>query len=120
MLRFRRTQFSLSGIVPLSVADWNTTWSGAPPLSAMETRAGLRWPSGRRRIRSLRAFPSCHAVSAVKVGKSWSALVSCASRTLGCLLVSFWGLGCWDEYGGLASVLGAERAMIDVVGCLLS
>ena len=103
--------------MPLSVADWNTTWSGAPPLRAMETRAGLRWPSGRLRIRSLSAFPSCQAVSAVKVGKIWSALVSCASRTLGCFLVSFWFLCC--EYGELTSVLGAERAMIDVVGCLL-
>lgn len=76
----RRTQFSLSGIVPLSVALWKTTWSGTPPdvavARAMEIKAGLRVPCGRERMRSRRAVPRVQAVLVVKVLKVCSWLTS--------------------------------------------
>lgn len=56
-----------------------------PPLvavaSAMEIRAGLRWLSGRDRIRVRSALPSVQAVSAVKERKVCSGLVSWVMRT---------------------------------------
>ena len=130
VLRLRRTQFSLSGTVPDSVALWNTTCSGLPPASAMEMSAGLRWPAGRASSRARRAVPSVQAVSAVNVRKVYASLVSWAMRTAGWLvvcgggvsLVCFEGLGWkWEAGydGGLTSVLGAVRAILEELGVLL-
>lgn len=59
-----------------------------PPLGAVaraiEIRAGLRWESGRERMRERRAVPRVQAVEAVKVLKVWEGLVSSAMRTAGC------------------------------------
>ena len=96
VLRLRRTQFSLSGTVPDSVALWKMTCGALLlPLpvavaSAMEMSAGLRWPGGRARSRVRRAVPSSQPVSVVKVRKVYSSLVSWAIRTAGCVRLRFW------------------------------
>ena len=100
VLRLRRTQFSLSGTVPDSVALWNRMCAGLLPpslpvavASEMEMSAGLRWPAGSARSRVRRALPSSQAVSVVKVRKVYSSLVSWAIRTAGCV-----GLDCWVSF----------------------
>lgn len=51
-------------------------------------------------------------MSAVKVWKMCSALVSCAIRIRGCFAISFLVFIRFCARDGLTSVLGAERAMV--------
>lgn len=50
----------------------------------MEIRAGLRWSSGRERIRERRARPRDHAVVAVNEGKIALGEVSWRASSVGC------------------------------------
>lgn len=88
VFRLRRTQLSLSGIVPSSVAHWKTVCSGPLPgvavVRAIEMRAGLRCSEGRERIRSRRAVPRVQAVVVLNVVKVCSGEISWVVRTLGC------------------------------------